>query len=101
MPQSIPHYALFNARISNCTRPEYIGPLLRQMRNHTDKPLLAYPNSGERYDAGAKRWLGAAAASIAEQACHWHAEGARLIGGCCRTTPDDIRALRRALLQCA
>lgn len=85
----------------NCTRPEYIGPLLRQMRNHTDKPLLAYPNSGERYDAGAKRWLGAAAASIAEQACHWHAEGARLIGGCCRTTPDDIRALRRALLQCA
>src|ERR1019366_8278190 len=47
----------------NCTRPEYIGALLKQMRDHTDKPLLVYPNSGEHYDAGAKRWRGRADAT--------------------------------------
>lgn len=82
----------------NCTRPEYMVPLLHQMRDHTDKPLLVYPNSGERYDACSKRWLGpAAAAPIGEAAALWHAAGARLIGGCCRTTPNDIRAVRSSL----
>jgi homocysteine S-methyltransferase len=85
----------------NCTRPEYIGALLKQMRDHTDKPLLVYPNSGEHYDAGAKRWRGRTDATpFAEQARHWHAAGARLIGGCCRTTPDDIRSLRTGLSRC-
>jgi homocysteine S-methyltransferase len=85
----------------NCTRPEYIGALLKQMRDHTDKPLLVYPNSGEHYDAGAKRWRGRADATpFAEQARHWHAAGARLIGGCCRTTPDDIRSLRTGFSRC-
>lgn len=86
----------------NCTRPGYVGSLLRRMRGHTGKPLLAYPNSGERFDHETKRWLGAAvSASFAEQAQDWYAAGARLIGGCCRTTPPDIRRLREGLLPCA
>ena len=86
----------------NCTRPEYVGSLLRRMRSHTGKPLLAYPNSGEHYDQDAKRWLGHAdSASFAQQAHDWYAAGARLIGGCCRTTPPDIRRLREGLLPCA
>jgi len=79
----------------NCTAPQYIAPLLRHMRGRTDKPLLVYPNSGEHYDAGLKRWSGTAGATtFAEQARAWHAEGARLIGGCCRTTPTDIAAIK-------
>jgi homocysteine S-methyltransferase len=86
----------------NCTRPGYVGSLLRRMRGHTGKPLLAYPNSGERFDHEAQRWLGAAdSAAFAEQAQDWYAAGARLIGGCCRTTPPDIRRLREGLLPCA
>jgi homocysteine S-methyltransferase len=78
----------------NCTAPEHVLELLGHLRGHTDKPLLAYPNSGECYDAAAKRWGGPAAASpFAVQASAWHRAGARLIGGCCRTTPEDIRAL--------
>jgi homocysteine S-methyltransferase len=66
------------------------------MRSHTDTPLLAYPNSGERYDAAAKSWHGhAGPVSFAEQSQSWYAAGARLIGGCCRTTPRDIEAIRR------
>jgi homocysteine S-methyltransferase len=78
----------------NCSRPEYVNDLLRGMRTHTDKPLIAYPNSGETYDASTKRWSGACdAAPFADQALTWYQAGARLIGGCCRTTPADIAAL--------
>jgi homocysteine S-methyltransferase len=86
----------------NCTRPEYVGALIGRMRKRTDKPLLAYPNSVERYDPEARHWHGAADGEpLARQAQQWHACGARLIGGCCRTTPDDIRAMRSGLLSCA
>jgi homocysteine S-methyltransferase len=82
----------------NCTQPEFILSLLQQMRGATDKPLLVYPNSGEHYDGKSRRWQGhPASAPFAAQAMSWCDAGARLIGGCCRTTPADIRALRHAL----
>jgi homocysteine S-methyltransferase len=82
----------------NCTRPQHITALLQQMRDHTDKPLLVYPNSGEYYDGDSKRWLGPAdTKTLALHAGDWYTAGARLIGGCCRTTPKDIRAIRERL----
>ena len=80
----------------NCTAPAHVPALLERMRERTAKPLVSYPNSGEHYDAEAKRWLGSAAHSSPAQARQWVAAGARLIGGCCRTTPADIRALSEA-----
>ena len=86
----------------NCTRPDFIASLLRRMRDQTAKPLLAYPNSGEAYDAASKTWHGdVAAVPFAAQALDWYAAGARLIGGCCRTRPADIRAIRQELQRCA
>ncbi|HJV61991.1 MAG TPA: homocysteine S-methyltransferase [Albitalea sp.] len=80
----------------NCTAPQHIGSLIEQMHARTAKPLLVYPNSGEHYDAQRKTWHGNPGAShFAEQARGWHARGARLIGGCCRTGPDEIAALRQ------
>jgi homocysteine S-methyltransferase len=82
----------------NCSRPDYVTPLLRRMRDRTDKPLLVYPNSGECYDASSKQWRGAAGAMrLGEQARGWYAEGARLIGGCCRTGPEDIRSVKQCV----
>ena len=78
----------------NCTAPGFVSDLLRQMQSRTNKPLLAYPNSGEHYDAGSKHWHGPTGErSFAASSQEWYAAGARLLGGCCRTTPDDIRAL--------
>ncbi len=78
----------------NCTPPGFVGGLLKRMAGWTDKPMLAYPNSGEHYDAGAKVWQGEAGGrSFAQQSREWYDAGARLLGGCCRTTPDDIKAL--------
>ncbi len=80
----------------NCTAPEHLPELLARMREHTAQPLVAYPNSGQRYDAETKRWLGQTPHVSTVQAGQWIAAGARLVGGCCRTTPEDIRALSRA-----
>lgn len=85
----------------NCTPPRYINGLIRAARTATTKPIVAYPNSGEIYDAANHRWLGKTACdAFGYDAQEWYANGARVIGGCCRTTPDHIRelaAFRRSL----
>jgi homocysteine S-methyltransferase len=82
----------------NCTAPQHITSLLRTMRKATDKPLAIYPNSGESYDAAAKQWSGdPGTIQIGKQARDWYAEGARLIGGCCRTSPRDIHDVKQCV----
>jgi len=67
---------------------------IRAARAATDKPVVVYPNSGERYDAGSFSWHGESSCdAFGDQARQWYAAGARAIGGCCRTTPDHIRAV--------
>ncbi len=84
----------------NCTAPRHIESLLQSAQDVTDKPLLAYPNSGERWDGTAHCWLpGTGEADFAEAAERWYAAGARLIGGCCRTGPGEIRALQRQFVR--
>ena len=82
----------------NCTAPRFVEDLLRAAAAVTDKPLVAYPNSGETYDAAAKAWRGTSdPLDWGERARAWRAAGARLVGGCCRTGPDHVRAVRAAL----
>jgi homocysteine S-methyltransferase len=82
----------------NCTAPEHVEALLRAAARETAKPLVAYPNSGERYDAVARRWRGSSdPADWGERAKLWRGAGARLVGGCCRTGPAHVRAVRAAV----
>jgi homocysteine S-methyltransferase len=82
----------------NCTAPAYVEPLLRSVAPGPATPLVAYPNSGERYDAAGRTWLGPSdPADWGELARRWRGAGARLMGGCCRTGPAHVRALRAAL----
>ena len=75
----------------NCTSPRYISALISGAKSITNKPLLAYPNSGESYDPDKKDWNNDPAyESFGEHAKEWFNAGARLIGGCCRSTPEDI-----------
>ncbi len=78
----------------NCTAPRYVPDLIDAIRAATDKPIVVYPNSGEVYDSARRRWQGTSdGAAFAAQAREWAAHGARIIGGCCRTGPEHIRAL--------
>lgn len=42
----------------NCTAPQYVADLIRNIRAHTAKPVVVYPNTGETYDAVTKTWHG-------------------------------------------
>jgi homocysteine S-methyltransferase len=79
----------------NCMPPGRVAGLLEELRAHTAKPLVVYPNSGEQWSRGA--WRGEATGWI-DQAPAWVESGARLIGGCCRTGPEEIRRLRGLLV---
>lgn len=75
----------------NCTPPEWITPLLKRLATATAKALLAYPNSGETYDAETRSWSGKnVLTEIDSSVAHWSQAGATLLGGCCRTTPADM-----------
>lgn len=81
----------------NCTPPQFVESLLHIGAAHTDKPLVAYPNSGELWNAQTRSWLSQPAQAFCTLATGWRSAGARLIGGCCRTTPTDIAQLRQML----
>ncbi|WP_181274582.1 homocysteine S-methyltransferase [Brevibacterium oceani] len=79
----------------NCVRPSLVTPALTELATHTDLPLIAYPNSGETYDADTMEWRddGAEAGVGSWPVETWTRLGARIIGGCCRVRPDDIAVL--------
>ncbi len=81
----------------NCTHPRYVTALLEAIRAVTSKPLVVYPNAGERYTPGAG-WVGDAAEFLT-LVPQWVKLGARLVGGCCRVSPDVIAQLARLLRQ--
>lgn len=79
----------------NCTAPEWIEGLIREVRRVSDKPIIVYGNSGEIYDPQAKVWKGAPCGmAYSAWAPRWYAAGANIIGGCCRTGPADISQIR-------
>jgi homocysteine S-methyltransferase len=82
----------------NCTRPQFAVSLIGRIRAAVPgKAIVAYPNSGEEFDASDKTWSGTVTADDwASAAESWVAAGASIIGGCCRTGPAHIRAIAGA-----
>ncbi|MGW5216495.1 homocysteine S-methyltransferase [Nocardia sp. NPDC004085] len=79
----------------NCCAPADVAAAV-ELAAGTGKPVVAYPNSGEDWDAVRHRWSGPARFTTG-QASDWFARGARIIGGCCRVGPDRIARLAREL----
>ncbi len=83
----------------NCTPPQFAAELVGRIRSALhDKVVMAYPNSGEVYDARTGTWSGTVTATdCAAAALKWVEAGAGIVGGCCRMGPEHIRAMRDAL----
>ena len=83
----------------NCTAPQFIPPLIEEVKSAApDKLIVVYPNSGETYHTEDNSWSGQACDLDNEfKVDAWHAAGAKLIGGCCRTGPEDIARIRSRL----
>jgi homocysteine S-methyltransferase len=73
--------------------------LLAAARTATDKPLVAYPNGGDTWDATFRRWRAKDGNGRydARAVASWTALGASFLGGCCGTGPADIAALAVAV----
>jgi homocysteine S-methyltransferase len=76
----------------NCLDPADTPALVALARSVSGKPVVVYPNAGERWDALARRWTGDRAV-VAGHVDGWLDAGAGLVGGCCRVGPDEITAV--------
>ena len=79
----------------NCTAPAHISYLIAALKGVAkNKKILVYPNSGEIYNARSKTWSGISDPSkFSEISLQWIANGADIIGGCCRIGPEHIKRL--------
>lgn len=82
----------------NCVHPRVVETAIRELIAGTDRPIVVYPNSGERWDIVERKWTGVPDnESLATLAPSWVESGASIVGGCCRTGPKEIAGLAKAL----
>lgn len=84
---------------SNCgSGPMQLSQVIQSMRQATPNArLAAMPNAGFPEAVGGRIMYPATADYFAQYARTFRQMGVQLIGGCCGSTPDHIRAMRQAL----
>lgn len=86
----------------NCT-PDDVAlealKALRPLQQGKGWKMIVYPNSGEQWNAAAREWEGTRSEGglLKAKTRQWADAGAVLVGGCCRTTPEDIGVMREVL----
>jgi methionine synthase I (cobalamin-dependent) len=79
----------------NCIPPEGMTRNLPRLRDATDKPLIAYAHIGNPEPISGWSFSQTVTPDeYTEHAARWIELGARIVGGCCGTTPAHIAALR-------
>jgi len=77
--------------------PLQMSRVVALLRAATDLPVAAQPNAGRPQLIGDKTVFDMEAEPFAEGIAACLREGARIVGGCCGTTPAHIEAVRRCL----
>jgi methionine synthase / methylenetetrahydrofolate reductase(NADPH) len=96
-------FDLFKAGASvigvNCSGgPQQLAGILQSMRQSVpDAILSAMPNAGYPESVGGRVMYPATADYFGNYALTFQAIGAKIVGGCCGTTPAHIAAMREAL----
>ena len=82
----------------NCSvGPQGILEGIEQMAPVTRRKLSAQPNAGMPRDVGGRAMYMASAEYMATWARHLVQAGARVVGGCCGTTPEHIHAISEGI----
>ena len=79
-----------------------VGPsaaldVLERLRTVTDRPLSVQPNAGPPRDVEGRTMFLCSPDYLAKFARRFLDAGARLLGGCCGTTPEHMKALARSV----
>ncbi|HEX5580498.1 MAG TPA: bifunctional homocysteine S-methyltransferase/methylenetetrahydrofolate reductase, partial [Gemmatimonadaceae bacterium] len=78
----------------NCSvGPQAILDAIEQMTHATSRKLSAQPNAGMPRDVGGRSMYMASPEYMASYARHLVQGGARIVGGCCGTTPEHVKAM--------
>ena len=78
----------------NCSvGPQTILEAIERMAAVTTRKLSAQPNAGMPRDVGGRSMYMASPEYMATYARHLIQAGAKIVGGCCGTTPDHIKAM--------
>lgn len=83
----------------NCIAPAWVTPAIKTLRAASALPVIAYPNSGAKYDPTTKTWDYSAQPDFKHLTQEWHAAGAAAIGGCCTTTAREIKQIAEVLTE--
>jgi 5-methyltetrahydrofolate--homocysteine methyltransferase len=88
-----------NAIGSNCGNidPQGMAYIIAQMARETDLPLVAEPNAGKPKLVKGAATFDMAPEEFVKGILQCVEAGARIIGGCCGTTPAHIQAVAGAL----
>jgi homocysteine S-methyltransferase len=83
---------------ANCiVGPQRMLDLVRQMAESTDLPILAFPTPGMPQLVKGQVTYDATPDYFAKAVVRLAEAGAKIVGGCCGTTPGHIRALKSLL----
>jgi homocysteine S-methyltransferase len=77
----------------NCSPPDAATEAVTHLSATASLAVVAYPNRGADWDAEAKVWTGGDDVDMAAVARNLLDAGAHIVGGCCGTGPDDVRAI--------
>lgn len=78
----------------NCSNVSAVNKAMKKGLQDLPQTIALYPNGGASYDAQSKVWLDQGDTSeILENIPTWIDKGVTIIGGCCQTTPEDIKQI--------
>lgn len=77
--------------------PLQMSRVVALLRAVTDLPIVAQPNAGRPQLVGEQTIFDMAPEPFAEGIAECVRAGARIVGGCCGTTPEHMQAVRRRL----
>lgn len=84
----------------NCIDLHQLTPIITTVKANTHKAVVVYPNSGESYNPVTKKWDASPdELNFATETKTWLANGADIIGGCCRTSPKDIAQIAKVVTE--
>ncbi len=81
----------------NCMPPYDLSQALPVLREHTDRPLMAFPNAGTPTVVRGAVSFDLHEDELCREAAYWLKLGAAVIGGCCGTAPEHIAALAKTM----
>ena len=78
----------------NCSLgPKQLRPIVRELLRYASVPVIFKPNAGLPEAVNGKTVFDVTAEEYSDIAAELIGEGVRLVGGCCGTTPEYIRAV--------